>query len=631
MPPSSLIPPEAPTIPLEEFSGEAEQPPITVSAAPPVEIGDNLAARYHLLELIGEGGMGRVYKAIDVRREHEGRDDAVIAVKVMKGTFDEPAGRFSALCAHVHQWRRLLHPNIGQLIDCERDGSAVFITMEYVAGETAYAKLHKRAAAPGSRAPRDGEEARLIITAVSDAIEYAHQQGIVHGDIKPGNIIVTERGEVKVIDFGIARWLGAAATPSYASPQVLAGREPGRSDDVFSLSCLAYELLTGVHPFAGAPDADSRSSSPPMRPGIVAHEYAALLHGMSPEVGKRTASAREFAAELGAPARPRLPGRWPLWAAAAALVAVGWMLFRPSHKPAPRLPTVAETPQAPSAGAPAADKPGTMLRDCPTCPAMIVLPPGQFQQGSAADDRDALPFEKPRHLVRIGYPLAMSTTDVTVDDFGQFIAAMGRDMQGCFIYDGEWRHRTMASWKDPGFSQKGNHPATCVSWNDAVAYAEWLSGKTGHHYRLPSASEWEYAARAGGESIRPWDANGEQACANANVADQSAERRYPGWIVFPCNDGYVNTAPVGSFTANALGLSDMLGNVFEWTQDCWQADYAQAPTDGSAREAHDCRDHELRGGSWFSAPATVKATYRNHFAADYRTSSVGFRVVRDID
>jgi formylglycine-generating enzyme required for sulfatase activity len=115
------------------------------------------------------------------------------------------------------------------------------------------------------------------------------------------------------------------------------------------------------------------------------------------------------------------------------------------------------------------------------------------------------------------------------------------------------------------------------------------------------------------------------------VADQSAARRYPGWDAFACDDGYVNTAPVGSFSANAFGLSDMLGNVFEWTQDCWHEDYSGAPTDGSARADGDCNQRELRGGSWFSSPSYVTASYRNHFAADYRASSVGFRLVRDIN
>jgi formylglycine-generating enzyme required for sulfatase activity len=115
------------------------------------------------------------------------------------------------------------------------------------------------------------------------------------------------------------------------------------------------------------------------------------------------------------------------------------------------------------------------------------------------------------------------------------------------------------------------------------------------------------------------------------VADHSAEQRYPGWNVFPCEDGYVYTAPVGSFAPNGFGLRDMLGNVLVWTQDCWQPDYTGAPADGSARVTADCREHEVRGGSWFSAPAVVRASYRDHFGSAYRTSSVGMRVVREMD
>jgi formylglycine-generating enzyme required for sulfatase activity len=162
-----------------------------------------------------------------------------------------------------------------------------------------------------------------------------------------------------------------------------------------------------------------------------------------------------------------------------------------------------------------------------------------------------------------------------------------------------------------------------VSWNDAVAYAQWLSAKTGHQYRLPSASEWENAARAGGETVYPWASNGSNACTYANVADASAARQYPGWVAFACDDGYANTSPVGSFKANSLGLNDMLGNVFQWTLDCWHADYGGAPVDGSARTDGDCSERELRGGSWFTSPSYVRANYRNHFASDYRTSSVG--------
>jgi formylglycine-generating enzyme required for sulfatase activity len=310
-----------------------------------------------------------------------------------------------------------------------------------------------------------------------------------------------------------------------------------------------------------------------------------------------------------------------LWIGAAIvlLAAAAWFLV---HHPA-AAPINAAVVPVPRIRA------GSIIQDCPTCPALTVLPTGRFEQGTAAADGSA--FEKPPHWVMITHPIALSTNAVTVDEFRAFVAATGRDMQGCDTYDGTWRHRADNNWENPGFAQTGSHPVTCASWNDAKAYAAWLSAKTGHSYRLPSASEWEYAARAGGAAAQPWSDDGSGACASANVADQSAARRYPGWSVFACNDGYVQTSPVASFKANSFGLNDMLGNVFQWTEDCWNADYRGAPIDGSARMDGDCAERELRGGSWFSTPAYVRANYRNHFHADYRTSSVGIRVARDVE
>jgi sulfatase modifying factor 1 len=278
----------------------------------------------------------------------------------------------------------------------------------------------------------------------------------------------------------------------------------------------------------------------------------------------------------------------------------------------------------------AGPQPGSVIRDCPTCPALTIVPAGRFKQGSSRADGNSATFEKPPHWVLIGRPFAISTSAVTVDEFRPFIAATGRDMRGCDTYEDRWRIRPDAGWENPGFVQTGSHPVTCVSWDDAKAYAGWLSKTTGHRYRLPSAAEWEYAARAGGEAVRPWNPDGSGACASANVADQRAARRYPGWTVFPCDDGYVYTAPVGSFKANSFGLNDMLGNVFQWTDDCWHADYTGVPTDGSSRTYGDCSERELRGGSWFTAPEFVRASYRNHFGVNYRASSVGIRLVREI-
>jgi formylglycine-generating enzyme required for sulfatase activity len=312
--------------------------------------------------------------------------------------------------------------------------------------------------------------------------------------------------------------------------------------------------------------------------------------------------------------------RWSVGLSAAVLVLAVFVWSYAHHVPVPAHTAVS------SADA----RPGTVIRDCPTCPAMTVVPAGRFKQGSLRAESVSASFEKPLHWVSIGRPFTISTNAVTVDEFRAFVTATGRDMRGCDTYDDKWRFKTEGGWENPGFVQSGLHPVTCVSWEDATAYVRWLSTTTAHRYRLPSAAEWEYAARAGGDAVQPWNSDGSGACANANVADQHAARRFPGWAIFACDDGYVYTAPVGSFKANAFGLHDMLGNVFQWTEDCWHPDYTGAPIDGSARTSGNCAERELRGGSWFTTPNFVRATYRNHFAVNYRASTLGIRVVRDI-
>jgi formylglycine-generating enzyme required for sulfatase activity len=274
-------------------------------------------------------------------------------------------------------------------------------------------------------------------------------------------------------------------------------------------------------------------------------------------------------------------GRIGICAALAVLGIIAWAYTH--HVPA--------TAKAPDVAAPPAPGAGTVIRDCATCPSFTVLPAGRFQQGSA--DNTASSSVRPVHWVAIDHPIAMSTDAVTVDQFRVFVTATGRDMQGCDMSAGHRKHQSKRSWQNPGFEQGGTHPVTCTSWNDAQAYAQWLSEQTGKHYRLPSASEWEYAARAGGEAVQPWSAK-------------------------------------GSVKASPFGLNDMLGNVSQWTEDCWNANYRGAPIDGSARKDGNCGEHELRGGSSFSSPGFVRADYRNHFAASYRSSSAGIRLVRDI-
>jgi len=596
-------------------------------------VGEVLHGRFELIELLGEGGMSRVFKAIDLRRVEAGAADPWIAVKVLTEPFSEYFGSITALQREAHKLQSLTHPNIVRVIDCDRDGQTVFMTMEYLAGEPLQKKL--RAA---DFANIDRSAAESVISAIADALEYAHANYIVHGDLKPGNVIITTQGVTKVIDFGMARFVARpgsakahpdvhpdktpkAVTPRYASPQMLVGLDPTPSDDIYALACIAYESLSGKVPFdlprnLGKIDSHQR---PPRPPEMPTHQYLALVKALAFDPKDRTPTVWQFRAELMG-IRGKRTKRWA-WIGVAVVAFALFALYRLPllHPASSALPASTHVPAA-----------GSVIRDCPTCPLMTILPAGHFTQGAVNGDPDLLPFEQPPHAVVIGYALAMGKNEVTVGEFREFADASQRNLLGCNTYDGQWRYQPTANWQAPGFAQGAEHPVACVSWRDALAYAQWLSKKTGHTYRLASASEWEYAARAGTEFTQSWGLNDTEACADANVADQTAAQRFPGWVTFPCNDGYVSTAPVGSFKANAFGLNDLLGNVFEWVEDCWHPDYNGAPGDGSARLDGDCQEHELRGGSWFSSPRFVNAAYRNRFDADYRSSAVGFRLVREV-
>ena len=164
-------------------------------------------------------------------------------------------------------------------------------------------------------------------------------------------------------------------------------------------------------------------------------------------------------------------------------------------------------------------------------------------------------------------------------------------------------------------------PAINVSWEDAQAYVAWLSRETGEEYRLLSEAEWEYVARAGTQTARYWGESETGQCRYANGRDDPIS----------CSDGHAETAPVGSFEPNAFGLYDVLGNVYEWTDDCWNASYAGAPTDGRSWASGDCARRVLRGGSWDSEPVNLRSALRELEPAGNRYYSIGFRLARTIN
>ena len=286
-----------------------------------------------------------------------------------------------------------------------------------------------------------------------------------------------------------------------------------------------------------------------------------------------------------------------------------------------------------------------VFRDCEGCPLMRVLPAGSFKMGvpDSEEDREGVPdklqgWSKPEHMVTIGRPFAIGMYEVTRAEFGRFVAETGYDAgNSCYILErdpstNQWgyQERSGKGWRDPGFRQGEDEPAVCIDWDDAKAYVAWLSKKTGRTYRLPSEAEWEYAARAGTTGARYWGDIPEVACGFANVADITAASAL-NWTLstmrtFLCSDGYVNTGPVGKFRPNGFGLHDMLGNVYEWVEDCWNDNYVGAPTNGTAWSGGDCTRHPARGGSWISIQWNVRAGGRGWIVSNYRGVSTGFRV-----
>jgi len=233
--------------------------------------------------------------------------------------------------------------------------------------------------------------------------------------------------------------------------------------------------------------------------------------------------------------------------------------------------------------------------------------------GSPIDESGRVATEGPQHVVTIARPFAVGKYEVAFDEWEACVA-----------------DRKCNRLDDSGFG-RGRRPVINASYEDAGYYIAWLSAKTGQKYRLLTESEWEYAARAGSDKSRYWNSSAE-ACQFANVFNPSTLAKYKDAerSVFRCEDGFVETAPVGNFKANGFGLHDMLGNVWEWVQDCWNPSYTGAPVDGSLWDTGECTKRVVRGGGWYYGPNNVRLARRVQTAPARRSNDLGFRVMRTL-
>ncbi|MGA9332874.1 MAG: SUMF1/EgtB/PvdO family nonheme iron enzyme [Rudaea sp.] len=276
-------------------------------------------------------------------------------------------------------------------------------------------------------------------------------------------------------------------------------------------------------------------------------------------------------------------------------------------------------------------------------PALVVIPTGSFVMGSNPNERGHRPSEEPARSVVISTGFALGRDEVSVAQFQTFSDDSGYETDAesngtASIYDersGRIINRHGVTWRDDYLGNKanGNLPVVHVSWNDAQAYASWLSARTGKHYRLPSEAEFEYALRAGSTTMYPWG-NGVPTKVVSNVTGDGdrSPHMLRSWAKAFKNytDGFWGAAPLGKFPPNAFGLIDMDGNVSEWTADCWHDNYTRAPADSSAWINPGCAAHVIRGGSWGSAPDQVRSAYRISAPSATRSPRVGIRVARDL-
>lgn len=318
------------------------------------------------------------------------------------------------------------------------------------------------------------------------------------------------------------------------------------------------------------------------------------------------------------------------------------------------------------------------FKDCSACPTMVSLPRGSFLMGTKSEQPDAKApkgegagadaaksegedselsdggsDEGPQHKVEFRKPFAIGQYAVTRGEFAAFVKETGYRPEDCFTFSSEDVPHIVIphglNWRNPGFAQTDRDPVVCVSYDDAKKYAAWLSKKTGKRYRLPSEAEWEYAARAGTTTPRYWVGDNADVCRHANVLDRAAAQTFGTDkdhkdAFIPCLDGHVYTAPSGSYPPNPFGLYDMLGNVWQWVEDCYIGSYKNAPADGTAvkldgdndsdgksstdGDTDQCTTRVLRGGSWASVMEQARSAYRHGDSS--RNVFYGFRVARPL-
>lgn len=579
--------------------------------------------RYHIIEQLGLGGMAVVFRVYDTRLETD------VALKLLRKEVFTPENlekvqkRFDQ---EAKALARLNHPHIVSVIDYGLYDDTPYLVMKYMPGGTL--KQY-------TGSPMNPNKAAAILTPIADALAYAHNSEIIHRDVKPSNILITESGAPMLSDFGIAKLLEQSdptmtdagmgvGTPDYMSPEQWQGKVC-KACDQYSLGVIFYELVTGLRPYSADTPAATvikQATEPLIRPRDISPDVTesiehVIFKAMAKKPENRFNSMNDFKKALDKIANEKQNN--------SDLIQTNLEEVNKHQKNKPEKkneekqdnlgntnPSVktpgsgTESVLAPSKKDPS-QRPGFGSKEKRTKDGMLMLyvPAGKFLMGIENGEKD----ERPLHSVYLdGYWI--DKFPVTNRLFARFLNEQGNQTKsGMQWYDvgnidarlvkvaGIWRIRK-------GFE---DHPVTLVNWYGAVAYSQWVGG------RLPSEAEWEKAARGMDGRIYPWG-NAEPTCELAN---------FQGCVQ--------NTSKVGSYPLGAsyYGLLDMAGNVWEWTNDWYDENYymktpilnPKGPEKGSTKS--------LRGGSWGNAERYLKCTYRSCSSPAGAGSNLGFRCVID--
>jgi formylglycine-generating enzyme required for sulfatase activity len=579
---------------------------------------------YRLQSLLGHGGFGITYLAHDTELEAQvaikeylpndlavRENDYSVQPKSQQDA-DEFVWGLERFIQEARTLARFKHPNIVRVLRFFRAHNTAYIVMDYEQGRSLAAAIKEGETA---------EEAELmsLLPPLLDGLKTVHEAGYLHRDIKPSNIYLRDSDNSPVlIDFGSARYdvgsrsrsVTTIVSPGYSPfEQYQSDGNHGPWSDIYALGAVLYRTIGGKTPLESTKriDAIIYNKPDPLKPAVELGQrryskplLEAIDWALRARETERPQNITELKAAIFSQPIPR-----PFSTEAAPLSPQARPQARPQTQPQRQSPPPPKSSffkraavfvfimmlvaaiglvgygqwQQWTLGNIIRDR----LQDGTFGPEMVVIPAGRFQMGDIQGG--GYSYEQPVHWVSVER-FAMGRYEITKSEFRQFVNATGYKTDaetgdGCRVYQsGSWNQVPDANWRKLYFSQDDNHPVACISWNDASAYAQWLSQQTGQHYRLPTEAEWEYAARAGTTTKYWWGNDIGSNRANCDGCGSQWDDKM--------------TAPVGSFAPNPFGLYDTVGNVWEWTCSEYKSKYSgkeQRCVKGVGRFA-------VRGASW---------------------------------